>query len=174
MEQEIWKIIPMYPTYEASNLGRIRNKKRGTIMKQLSSDIRGYQRVSLSYRNKPYTRKVARLVWSAFNGCDCEFFIDHKDNNVFNNNIENLQCITPKQNSLKRTIYGNKLNRYDLDDEKRKEIITSIREGSKTVWQISKEYRIPPNYLYTTLQRKSWDHLWTKENTENTENSQGQ
>lgn len=172
MMNEEWKIIPMYPTYEASNLGRIRNKRRGTIVKQLSSDIRGYQRVSISYRNKPYTRKVARLVWSAFNGCDCEFQIDHIDKNVFNNNIENLQCITAKENSKRRTIYGNKLNRYDLNDEKRIEIIKSIREGRKSVWQISKEYKIPPNYLYTTLQRGSWDKLWKKEGTENSENSQ--
>ena len=68
--KEIWRQIPMFPTYAASNLGRIKNIKRDTIIAQSDTDNRQYQKVCISYKNKPYTKKVARLVWAAFNGCE--------------------------------------------------------------------------------------------------------
>jgi hypothetical protein len=47
-EQEIWKQIPMYPTYAASNLGRIKNIKKDRIMTQSPNDVnRDYQKVCI-------------------------------------------------------------------------------------------------------------------------------
>lgn len=168
-KQEIWKQIPMFPTYAASNLGRIKNIKKNKIMKQAGNDLRDYQRVCLSYKNKPYTKKVARLVWAAFNGCDCELTIDHIDGNITNNNIENLQCITIKENCAKKDIYRSTINKYGLDDDKRTEIITAYRNGT-SVWNLAKKYQIPPNYLYTTFKRGSWNHLCWKDDTDNIKN----
>jgi hypothetical protein len=168
--QEIWRQIPMFPTYAASNLGRIKNIKRDTIMAQSDIDNRQYQKVGLSYKNKPYTKKVSRLVWAAFNGCDCPDTIDHIDGNVLNNNIENLNCISNRLNSMRRTIYTKRINKYNLDDNKRKEILTKRLNGV-SVWKLSYEYNIPANYLYTTFKRGSWKHLCWNNDTENTGNS---
>jgi hypothetical protein len=168
--QEIWRQIPMFPTYAASNLGRIKNIKRDTIMAQSDIDNRQYQKVSISYKNKPYTKKVARMVWAAFNGCDCPDTIDHIDGNVLNNNIENLNCISNRLNSMRRTIYTKRINKYNLDDNKRKEILTKRLNGV-SVWKLSYEYNIPANYLYTTFKRGSWKHLCWNNDTENTGNS---
>lgn len=165
-EKEIWKLIPMFPTYAASNLGRIKNIKRDTIIKQSDIDSRRYQKVCLSYKNKVYTKKVSRLVWSAFNECECEYTIDHIDGNVLNNNIENLTCITIKENCNKKNIYRSKNNKYNLDDTKRKEILTKYRNGV-SVWKLSFEYGVPCNYLYTTFKRGSWNHLCWNEDTNN-------
>ena len=171
--QEIWRQIPMFPTYAASNLGRIKNIKRDTIMAQSDIDNRQYQKVCISYKNKPYTMKVSRMVWAAFNGCDCPDTIDHIDGNVLNNNIENLNCISNRLNNMKKHTYNKKINKYNLDDDKRKEILTKRLNGV-SVWKLYYEYNIPANYLYTTFKRGSWNHLCWKDDTENTGNSQSE
>lgn len=173
-EKEIWKQIPMFPTYAASNLGRIKNIKKDKIMSTGKIDVmRDYQKVCISYKNKPYTKKVARLVWAAFNGCECPETINHIDGNPLNNNINNLECISIKDNCGKKNIYRNKDNKYNLDDDKRREILQKYKNGI-SVWNLAIEYKIPTNYLYTTFKRGSWKHLCWKDDTENTGNSQSE
>ena len=174
-EQEIWKQIPMFPTYAASNLGRIKNIKKDKIMTQAPSDvIRDYQRVCLSYQNKPYTKKVSRMIWAAFNDCECAETINHIDGNPLNNNINNLECISIQENCSKKHIYRKAINKYGLDDNKRREILTAYLTEEKSVWKLALEYKIPSNYLYTTFKRGSWNHLCWKNDTENTKTSQSE
>ena len=166
-EQEIWRQIPMFPTYAASNTGKIKNIRKDKLMAQSSNDLRDYQRVCFSYLNKPYTKKVSRMVWAAFNDCDCAETIDHIDGNILNNNIENLRCISNKENCSNRHIYNKDKNKYNLDEDKKQQIITAYLNKEKSVWKLAKEYSIPPNYLYITFKRGSWNHLWLKNDTEN-------
>jgi hypothetical protein len=172
-EQEVWRQIPMYPTYAASNLGRIKNIKRDTIMAQSPVDNRDYQKVCISYKNKAYTKKVSRMVWAAFNDCDCPDTIDHIDGNPKNNRIENLACISNRLNCMKKNTYGKRINKYNLDDDKKREILTK-RNNGVSVWTLSYEYQIPSNYLYTTFKRGSWNHLCWNNDTNNTKNSQSE
>ena len=164
--QEIWKQIPTYPTYAASNFGRIKNIRRNTLIAQRSSDNRNYQVVCISYKNKRYTKRVSRLVWEAFNGCSCGETVDHIDGNVRNNNINNLNCISNLENLRKKNNYIKK-NKYKLDDNIRKEILEKYLQGV-SVYKLSFEYDIPSNYLYTTFSRGSWAHLCWKDDTNNT------
>lgn len=174
-QQEVWKQIPMFPTYAASNLGRIKNIKRNKVLKQSLVDVnREYQRVSISYLNKEYTKKVSRMVWAAFNDGECPETINHIDGNPNNNNINNLECISNKENCSKKHIYNKKKNKYNLDDNKKRDILTAYQNKTKSVWKLSIEYKIPPNYLYTTFKRGSWDHLCWNNDTNNTKNSQNE
>ena len=171
-EQEVWKQIPMYPTYAASNLGRIKNIKKDKIMTQGKNDaMRDYQRVCISYKNKPYTKKVARLIWAAFNGAECPETINHIDGNPLNNKINNLECISVGDNCRKKNIYRQRINKYNLDDNIRREIIQKYYSG-QSVWDLSLQYRIPTNYLYTTFNRGSWKHLCWNDDTGSIETSQ--
>lgn len=86
--------------YEASNQGDIRNSKTKRILKpQLT--IYGYYQVSI--RDKPCNPKSARihrLVTEAFLGkCPDGYVVNHKDGNKLNNNINNLEYVTPSENN---------------------------------------------------------------------------
>ena len=73
-ENEIWKVIPNYENYEASNFGRIRSidrvvkrdryttrKIKGKILQQFAKNS-GYLQVNLSKNSKIETKTVHRLV----------------------------------------------------------------------------------------------------------------
>lgn len=171
MNNEIWKSIPSFPNYEASNLGNIRRVRNNRIVKQGQSDVRGYRVVSIFYNKKKYTKKVARLVWSAFNECECDVTIDHIDRNKTNNNIENLRCVTLKEQFKNRGIYKGR-NKYSLTEKDKIEMVKKYTNGEWSTWDISKKYGIPSNYFLTIYQRGSWHKLWTKELTENSERLQ--
>lgn len=168
-QEEIWKQIPEFPLYSASNLGKIKNNKSGKIKEYNLVDVnRKYLRVSFYRGKKGYIKKVSRMVWSAFNGGECPFTINHIDNNPFNNHIDNLECVSNKENCSKKHIYNKEKNKYNLDDDKKREIITAYLNKTKSVWKLSIEYSIPPNYLYTTFKRGSWNHLCWNKDTNNT------
>lgn len=103
-EEIIWKDIPNYSRYQASNTGLIRRIKTGRIMSQhevkttkgtyLSSPVKrddGYQ----------HTYVVHRLVCMAFHGTPEGYEkldVNHKDTNKHNNNDWNLEWSTRSQN----------------------------------------------------------------------------
>jgi hypothetical protein len=154
-----WKVIPSYPNYEASNTGLIRRRMTGDVLKQRDIDRnRPYQVVSIFTNKKKYTKKVARLVWEAFNDCACGLTIDHIDQNKLNNNLSNLRCISIKENHANRTIYRN-TNKYNLTNDDRIKIITKYRSGEWTTWFIMNTYKLPSNYIYSVIKRGTWDKL---------------
>jgi len=148
----VWKVIPSYPNYEASNDGKIRRRLNKVELKQ-SLDDREYMAVMLFSKNKKYRKRVARLVWEAFNECNCKDTVDHIDRNKHNNDFSNLRCVTRKENSKNRDNYSNKTNKYDLTDSKKRELIMSYKNGETTSYKIYKEYGIPSNYFFEQLKR---------------------
>lgn len=106
--EEIWKDIPGFHGYQASNLGRIKSLKYGKE-KFIGSKTKmpnGYVRCNIHIKNKTYT--IGRLILSAFirpsnNGEEC----DHIDRNPENNNLSNLRWVSRTENLLNRGNYGN-------------------------------------------------------------------
>ena len=98
MEQEIWKDIPGYSCYQASNLGNIRNKN-GHILKA-TANSKGYLNVCLRKDGESRTIKVHRLVYEAFNGPIPEGMqVNHIDENKQNNTLSNLNLMSPSENT---------------------------------------------------------------------------
>lgn len=93
----LWKAIDTDSEYEVSDTGLIR--KNGKIINTYV-DKDGYKFIPLTVDGKRTTRRVHRLVLHAFNPCENEdkLEVHHKDENVQNNNLDNLQWVTHEEN----------------------------------------------------------------------------
>lgn len=114
LQGEVWKAVVGYEGfYEVSNMGRVRSLDhitsnrlfKGKIMTQsnkLEQNNRHsfpYKSVKLTKNGKGKMRLVHRLVAEAFiPNRDNLPFINHKDENPSNNNVDNLEWCTPKYN----------------------------------------------------------------------------
>lgn len=95
MNQEIWMLIPGYQGYEASSFGRIKNIKTGTIRK-LRLKKSGYLSVKIKQKHLLVHRLIAAtFIPNAGNKPE----VNHKDRNRVNNSSQNLEWVTPSENS---------------------------------------------------------------------------
>lgn len=99
--KEQWLPIVGYDKYEVSDLGQIRNKKTGRILKQAHQNT-GYTIVSLRKNNSTKTYSVHRLVMETFEPREDadKFDVNHKDWDKTNNHLSNLEWTTRKENLL--------------------------------------------------------------------------
>ena len=98
MDFEYWRVIPSFPVYSASNLGRIRNDGTGGIMHVFKS-ARGYLMLTLRRDKCQITQFVHRLVAEAFlGGPHPNLDVNHVDGDKTNNCIENLEWCTREEN----------------------------------------------------------------------------
>lgn len=98
--KEIWKEIPQSiywlgfkPMYEASNFGRIRNKKTGKILSYSPSNgnfNRLKVQLQATYQGGRLSFLVSHIIYSTFIGDCYEKHVKFKDGNTSNFNISNL------------------------------------------------------------------------------------
>ena len=95
--------------YEVNQLGQIRNKKTGRILKGHTNG-QGYVSVGLTKDGKFSRCLVHRIVAMTFlkeyviNG---RTSVNHKDSNPSNNNIDNLEWCTAAENTAHSFLHGN-------------------------------------------------------------------
>lgn len=96
---EIWKRCDDANIYEASNEGRIRNRRTGKIMKT-HINRQGYESLQIRIDGKPVVKRVHRLVAEAFHGGKHPGLdVNHIDGNKRNNRPENLEFCTRQENT---------------------------------------------------------------------------
>lgn len=110
------------------------------------------------FANNNYRRKflVHRLVYEAFKGkIPKGYTIDHRDNDSLNNRIDNLQCVTQKENIIKSNNHSkrNKSSYLVIDTETGKEqkFISSTEAG--------KFLSVTGTHVRTTAKNKSTTKL---------------
>ena len=152
MNEEVWHDIEGYEgMYQVSNLGRIKSLERKTYNPSIFGEdcyrtvpekirkpniMHGYHCVALVMNGKSKVYRIHRLVAEAFIGKAPTSIhqINHKDGNKSNNNVDNLEWVTPKENTQHAIKTG---LMKPITEERKKQI--GIK--SKALWQTDK-YRL--------------------------------
>lgn len=107
--------------YSISDTGEIRNDKTGKLLAQTIQQ--GYCHVTLHINGKQLRRRVHRLVAEVFiPNVENKPYVNHKDGNRANNNVTNLEWVTPSENTQHAVKTGlfhrnntRAVNQYSLD-----------------------------------------------------------
>ncbi len=117
MENEIWRDVPNYEgVYQVSNLGNVKSLNYNKTKKErlLKLTLCGGYLLSYFYSDGKVKKfRVHQLVAMAFLGhepCGHKVVVDHKNNNPFDNRLENLQLISHRENCSKDK--KNKTSKY--------------------------------------------------------------
>lgn len=149
---EYWVDVKHYEEYyECSNLGRIRNKITGNILKGCINN-KGYVRISLTYYK---TKKFAHVLIlesfykRPFNNAQ----VNHIDEDKTNNRVDNLEWVTNKQNANHGT-------RIDRVTEKIKKPIFCITNNTEypSIKDAGNALGISPSSICNQLQGRLGYH----------------
>ena len=93
----MWKTIEFEPNYEVSTCGKVRNKETKHV-KSLRFSSAGYLRVTPYPSGKTY--QIHRLVALTFlkDNYEKDLVVNHKNGIKEDNNLSNLEWVTPKRN----------------------------------------------------------------------------
>lgn len=98
IENETWKPVIGFKTYEVSDQGRLRNINTGRVFTG-TKDAFGYKHVRLVNDGQYFLKKVHRLVAEAFiENPESKPIVDHINNDKTDNRVENLRWCTYSEN----------------------------------------------------------------------------
>jgi hypothetical protein len=158
MENRVWKPILDYEGfYEVSNDGLVRSidrtvfnkpkhqwrKLKGVVLKQ-NLTKNGYPMIVLCSFGKSSTKRVHKLVATAFLGEPKEgLVVHHIDNDKLNNSVGNLEYVSMQKNTQEyyKTI-GKANGSVPIEDIPK--IIDRVKNGEK-VYVIGSEYKVTRN-----------------------------
>jgi len=128
LESRGWKEIPKYPGYRLASDGRVYSDKVKGILKENAND--NYHRIQLCHEGKSTSIAVHRLVAKLYGDAPTDTKktqVNHKDGKKANNGIDNVEWLTPSENTqhamdtglnkckkavIQYDLQGNELARY--------------------------------------------------------------
>ena len=176
---EIWKDIEGYEgLYQVSNHGRVKSLARKVRCKNnsfrqtedriitLKHDKYGYNILVLHNDKKRKTCKVHRLVAKHFipNPNNKEH-VNHKNSIRDDNNVSNLEWVTPRENSIHGIKHGyancngEKHSKAKLTNLQAKEIRELYAKGNHTYQQLGDMYGVPKQKIYRIIKRMSYKEI---------------
>lgn len=135
---EVWRSIDGFSGYEISSYGRVIGHKnnRGIItdseyLLKPRVNPNGYLIVVLYDENRvPHQLSVHRLVAQSFiPNHDGYPYVDHLDGNKTNNMVDNLEWVTPKENSIRAVNAG--LYEPIFKITRKPVMVTNLRNGEE-------------------------------------------
>lgn len=163
---EIWKQIPNYHHYEASNLGRIRSLRFNRIKPMKPTVIqRNYRQVNLRSDNKGKQLLVHRLIALTFiPNTDGKLEVNHLDGDKSNNNVSNLEWSSNRENIAHavdsgirprgENHYRSKLKRQDIIA-----IRAAYESGQETYKQLAARFCVSPATIGSVVNGEHWSHI---------------
>ena len=174
--EEQWINIPSFSSYEASNNGKIRNKKS---KKELSLVEKGdgYIYVTMYQDKKYYNRSVHTLIAKSFiENPEKKPTVNHKNKNGLDNNLNNLEWATyseqilhrnkfDKENGIIKTIKGKSIWKCNIENGDKIDRFDSITLALKSiVGETSKDISKITNNMNNAF---GFSQKWDNEDIEN-------
>jgi hypothetical protein len=162
--------IPSYPNYAARRNGDIVRIRRGNHTRpgkvlRPYAHPHGYRGVVMYSGNHSSreTVHVHRLVAEAFLGaCPVGFQVNHKDGNKANNAADNLEYVTPRENTLHadrlghRRVKGENHHLCKLSEQDVRDIRSRVGEPARDVARL---YGIDRKSVTNIWSSKTWKHV---------------
>lgn len=177
LSNEIWKDIPEFPLYQASNMGRVRKLEHyvdmpngGQTLKPMKIisfklDKDGYKEYRLTLNGKRKHRRGHRLVALTFIPNPNNLpVINHINGIRDDNRVINLEWCTPSHNTKWAYVLGNKCqkgsnnNGAKLDENKVKQIKALLKTKIKQA-EIAKKFKVCKGTINDISRGKSWKHV---------------
>ena len=180
MEEEIWKDIEGFEgLYQVSNLGRVKSLvrpyRRTEKIITATPNTAGYLIVGLRRPGSVKSMLVHRLVMQAFEPIDNkdEMSVNHKDFNITNNRLENLEWCTVLENNQhfwefkgrdeggidKTKTTGSNHHLSNLTEEDVLNIRAMHATGNYSVHGLARMLGMPENTVRCIVKRKTWKHI---------------
>jgi hypothetical protein len=133
---EEWRTLKNYDNYEVSNLGKVKNRKTGRILKAHLNG--GYLIVGLSCKGKTHSHSVHQLIALTFiDNPENKPQVNHIDKDGTNNKVSNLEWCTSAENNAHKlltltpkTNQNLKIWRVDMITGDKLELYNSINDAS--------------------------------------------
>lgn len=169
MEQ--WKDVEGYPGYKVSDHGRLFGK-RGKVIRG-ARDKDGYAIICVNTRTPQVkTLKIHRLITEAFIGPIPEgMHVNHKNGIKDDNRVENLEIVTPQENTLHGfRVLGRKMHNIRAKGERHHNSILTeddvrqirtLAANGVSAYRMFKERMFPVSIpvLDGIIKRKGWRHV---------------
>ena len=136
---EEWRIVATHQKYEVSNKGRVRKADTKKIM-ALTKTSGDYYKVNLFGSDAKPTQRVHRIVAFAFLGEPPEegMYCHHKNHNRQDNNVENLEWVTPEENSQAHIRWNNEeLFKVSLE---RQAALPLLKKMAETLMRLEEKF----------------------------------
>jgi len=154
IEGEIFK--EFRPNYLISNFGRVYRREH-TSSRYLSGKFlktcvthQGYLKVSVYQEHYLVHRLLAiEFIPNPKNKTQ----VNHKDSNRLNNELSNLEWVTPMENITHSAKLGRMSRKLTIKD------VLSIRESSDSVADLAKKFGVTSVNIRLILNRKIWKHI---------------
>jgi hypothetical protein len=159
-----WKVVPSRPELEVSSLGEVRFTETKELLKIYLTG--NYPVIWIKNRSC----KIHRMILEAFLGPANGLWTNHKDGNKHNNNLENLEYVTPKENEWhKRYILGKNIippakpgsqNGWSkLTEDQVIKIRELYKTGEHTYLTLANLFNVTPACIAPIIQGKGWKHI---------------
>jgi len=164
---EMFRPIPCFDGYFASNLGRIVSVKSGTpkLLKMYNGNLGRPRTTIVNSETKKLTSvRAQRLVLMAFKGIPPEGMqASHIDGNPLNNNIDNLAWETHEENMARMVAHGNstkgEANRTAKLKEDTVREIRRLYTSGVNMTELSKMFGVCSSNMHSIIKRKTWKHI---------------
>ena len=164
---EAWKVIPIAPNYEVSDLGNFRKIKPSKTGPKTGPtpwvSNKDYELVSMTVDGRQRAFQVHRLVMLAFVG-ESPLTVHHKNGIKTDNRLENLEYVTPAENRWHGTNTRDFYKKGEVHPNSKlnPEQVEAIHALRKLKWsgpKIAKVVGCTSANIYTILKGKGWGHI---------------